>query len=62
MPALSPAAITPETVAFDAVGQLSATSAIPLGHMPPTPRPTKNRNASICSWLVTKLPSAAQTE
>ena len=39
MPTLMPAPRTPETVGRDAVGQHSATSATPLGHMPPTPRP-----------------------
>ena len=52
----------PAAVAFDAVGQLSATSAIPLGHMPPTPSPTRNRSTSICSCVVAKPPSPAQTE
>ena len=62
MPALSPAAITPETVALEAVGQLSPTNAMPLGHIPPTPSPTRNRSSSICSWVCTRLPAAAQTE
>ncbi|MEI8227748.1 MAG: hypothetical protein WCH77_05730 [Planctomycetota bacterium] len=48
MPTLMPAAITPDTVALLAAGQLSATSAMPLGHTPPTPSPTKNRSASSC--------------
>ena len=49
MPTLIPAPKTPDTVGRDAFGQHSATSATPLGHMPPTPRPTRNRSTSICS-------------
>ena len=49
MPTLMPAPRMPETVGRDALGQHSATSATPLGHMPPTPRPTRNRSTSICS-------------
>jgi len=61
-PMLMPAAITPETVALVAAGQLSATSAMPLGHTPPIPRPTRNRSTSICSCDVTKAPAAAHSE
>ena len=62
MPTLMPAAMTPETVALLAVGQLSATRAIPLGQTPPMPSPTRNRSTSICSCVVTKAPAAAQSE
>jgi hypothetical protein len=62
MPTLIPAAITPDTVALLAAGQLSATSAMPLGHTPPTPRPTRNRSPSSCHCEVTKPPAAAPSE
>ena len=62
IPAFSPADITPATSGFEAPGELSATSAIPFGHIPPTPKPTKNRSSSICSTVCTHAPSAAKIE
>ena len=59
MPTLIPAARMPETVGRDVFGQHSATSATPLGHMPPTPRPTRNRSSSMCSQVSTNAPSPA---
>ena len=61
-PALSPALMTPATQALDAEGQHSATSAMPLGHIPPTPKPTRNRSRSICSCVLAHAPRNAKTE
>ncbi len=62
IPAFKPALITPDTIGRDAVGQHSATNAIPLGHIPPTPSPTKNRKTSISSCVLTNAPNAAKIE
>jgi hypothetical protein len=62
MPALRPALITPETSGREALDQHSETRAMPFGHMPPTPRPTRKRSTSISSCVRTHAPSMAKTE
>jgi hypothetical protein len=62
IPVFNPADITPDTNGFDAPGQHSATSAIPFGHIPPTPNPTRNRSTSICSTVCAHPPIAAKIE
>jgi len=60
MPKLTPAPITPATTGREALGQHSETSTTPLGHIPPTPSPTKNRKTSICSLRLHETAQAGE--
>jgi len=62
MPKLMPAPMMPATSGREAFCQHSETNTTPFGHMPPTPSPTRKRNTSICSCVLTSVPKPVNTE
>src|SRR4051812_38829959 len=53
---------TPATTGRDALDQASEASATPVGHIPPTPIPERNRSTRSCSALSAKNPTPEKIE
>jgi hypothetical protein len=53
---------SPEIIGREASDQASEARATPVGHMPPTPMPARNRSSRTCSGVAAKYPTSEKME